>query len=109
MPFTVIRQLFYESGENMAKKKSITRISDKKRGRPKVRFSIWGLILIFMLSFIGCFVIYMVAANINKDFWSEEFDKVVVEEHSDKNADDYNADTENVQDTANRRKGRFIP
>ena len=104
MPFTVIRQLFYESGENMAKKKSITRISDKKRGRPKVRFSIWGLILIFMLSFIGCFVIYMVAANINKDFWSEEFDKVVVEEHSDKNADDYNADTENLQDSKTQRK-----
>ncbi|WP_294750311.1 hypothetical protein [uncultured Ruminococcus sp.] len=72
----------------MAKKKSITRISDKKRGRPKVRFSIWGMILIFMLSFAACFIVYMVAANINENFWEDNFDKVVVEESSDKAADD---------------------
>lgn len=78
----------HESGENMAKKKSITRISDKKRGRPKLRFSIWGLIFIFMLSFLGCFIIYMVAANMNQNFWDEEFDKVVVEESSDKAPDE---------------------
>lgn len=80
----------------MAKKKSITRISDKKRGRPKIRFSIWGLILIFMISFAGCFIIYMVAANINENFWSEEFDKIVTEKNSSKvpNIDD-GADTGN--------------
>ena len=64
----------------MAKKKSITRISNKKRGRPKVRFSIWGLILIFGLSFAACFILYMLAANFNDNFFNEEFDKVVVED-----------------------------
>ena len=64
----------------MAKNKSIRRISNKKRGRPKVRFSIWGLLLIFVLSFATCFILYMVAANYNDDFFSEEFDKIVVEE-----------------------------
>ena len=64
----------------MAKKKSITRISDKKRGRPKVRFSFWGLISIFLLSFAACFILYMVAANFNENFFSDEFENVVVEE-----------------------------
>ncbi|WP_295074883.1 hypothetical protein [Ruminococcus sp.] len=79
----------------MAKKKSITRISDKKRGRPKIRFSFWGLILIFVLSFSGCFAIYMIAANMNENFWNEEFDKVVVEKKNAKvpNIDDI-SDTE---------------
>ena len=79
----------------MAKKKSITRISDKKRGRPKIRFSFWGLILIFVLSFSRCFAIYMIAANMNENFWNEEFDKVVVEKKNAKvpNIDDI-SDTE---------------
>lgn len=63
----------------MAKKKIITRISNKKRGRPKVRFSIWGLILIFMLSFGGCFAIYMIAANFNDNFLEDEFYKPLTE------------------------------
>ena len=87
MPFTVNRHLLKEYGEYMAKKKSITRISDKKRGRPKVRFSFWGLILIFLLSFAGCFIIYMVSANIKKNFWTEEFDNVAVEDKNDISSD----------------------
>lgn len=96
MPLKMVRQLFTEKESYMAKKKSITRISDKKRGRPKIRFSLWGLILIFMLSFAGCFIIYMVAANIDENFWSEEFDKVVTEKKGSKvpNIDD-SADKEN--------------
>ena len=83
----------------MAKKKSITRISDKKRGRPKIRFSFWGLILIFVLSFSGCFAIYMIAANMNENFWNEEFDKVVVEKKNAKvpNIDD-SSDTEDKRE-----------
>lgn len=77
------------SGVNMAKKKSITRISDKKRGRPKVRFSFWGLIAIFLLSFATCFILYMVAANFNENFFSDEFENVVVK---DKNASESIAD-----------------
>ena len=84
MPKTVIRQLICEMGDIMAKKKSITRISNKKRGRPKIRFSIWGLLLIFLLSFLAVFVLYMVAANFNDDFFSESFENIVVEEKNDK-------------------------
>lgn len=91
MPNTVIRQLFTELGVVMAKKKSITRISNKKRGRPKVRFSIWGLIMIFGLSFAACFILYMLAANFNDNFFNEEFDKVVVEEQ-DKGSQPQNDD-----------------
>lgn len=65
----------------MEKKRTIQRASNKKRGRPKVRFNIGVLIIIFALSFIGCFAMYMVAANIKGDFLDEE-DKaaVIVEE-----------------------------
>ena len=95
----------HESGENMAKKKSITRISDKKRGRPKVRFSLWGLIFIFLLSFLGCFIIYMLAANMNQNFWEEEFDKIVVEENSDKNSD-YDITVENSEEQNDNTQNR---
>lgn len=72
----------------MAKKKSIRRVSNKKRGRPKIRFSFWGLILIFALSFSACFILYMLAANFNEDFFSDEFDKIVVEDQSDMSVGD---------------------
>ncbi|MGN0616909.1 hypothetical protein [Ruminococcus flavefaciens] len=74
----------------MAKKKSITRISDKKRGRPKIRFSFWGLIAIFMLSFATCFILYMVAANFNENFFSDEFENVVVEDKTSADTDSVN-------------------
>lgn len=63
----------------MAKSRNVQRISNKKRGRPKVRFSIWAMIVIFALSFAGCFILYMAAANFNEDFLTEEFDNIVVE------------------------------
>ena len=85
----------------MTKNKSIRRISNKKRGRPKVRFSIWGLLLIFVLSFTTCFILYMVAANYKDDFFSEEFDNVVIEEKSGKSSSEKNKNDEaekSVQD-----------
>lgn len=95
----------------MAKKKSITRISDKKRGRPKVRFSIWGLILIFALSFSAWFIIYMAAANFNENFFSEEFgddkgneNKGASPANSDLNNDD---GSENSEDTSADDKNRI--
>lgn len=81
----------------MAKKKSITRISDKKRGRPKVRFSFWGLIVIFLLSFATCFILYMVAANFNENFFSDEFENVVVEDKTP--AETNNAGSDGSADT----------
>lgn len=87
----------------MSKKKSIRRISNKKRVRPKVRFSIWGLLLIFVLSFATCFILYMVAANYNEDFFSEEFEKVVVEEKSGKSSSEgNNTDNGDGQEQGNK-------
>jgi len=63
----------------MAKKGNVRRISDKKKNRPKIRFNFWLMIIIFALSFAGCFVLYMVAANIDDDFFDDQF-KTVVEE-----------------------------
>ncbi len=63
----------------MAKKGNVRRISEKKRNKPKVRFSIWMLIIIFSLSFIGCFGLYMAAANMDDDFFTDEFGTVIEE------------------------------
>ena len=82
----------------MAKKKSITRISDKKRGRPKVRFSIWGLILIFVLSFSAWFIIYMAAANFNENFFSEEFGEDKADEKKDSSPSDSGPVDNNISD-----------
>lgn len=82
----------------MAKKKSIRRVSNKKRGRPKIRFSFWGLILIFALSFSACFILYMLAANFNEDFFSEEFDNIVVEDQADIQAGN-TGDNDNASDS----------
>ena len=66
----------------MAKQKSrnIQRISNKKRGRPKVKFSIWILILLFVFAFAAFFVAYMVSANMNEDFLENEFGSITDEE-----------------------------
>ncbi len=69
-------------GALMEKKGTIQRISNKKRGRPKVRFNFWILIIIFALSFMGCFALYMIAANTNDDFLDDSDDKVVVQEQA---------------------------
>lgn len=82
----------------MAKVKNVQRISNKKRGRPKVRFSIWGLILIFFLSFASCFGLYMMAANKNENFFKEEFDGVVVETTTVPKTD---SDDEQVEESEN--------
>lgn len=82
----------------MAKKKSITRISDKKRGRPKVRFSIWGLILIFALSFSAWFIIYMVSANFNENFFSEEFGEDKDEQGKEDKTADSGQESNDVSD-----------
>ena len=62
----------------MAKEKSrtIQRISNKKRGRPKVRFNIGIFIILFVFSFALIFVFYMLAANANDDFLEKEFGAV---------------------------------
>ena len=92
----------------MAKKKSITRISDKKRGRPKVRFSFWGLILIFMLSFAACFILYMVAANFNENFFSDEFENVVVDEKASAETDGESSGVSPDTDQSSQQNGSSV-
>lgn len=54
----------------MAGKRKIHKISDKKKSGPFLKFNLGVLILIFSLSFIGCFVLYMVSANMNDDYFN---------------------------------------
>ncbi len=66
----------------MAQNRQIQRGSAKKKGKPKLRFNFGMLIVIFILSYAGCFGLYMLAANTNDDFFEEEFNNssVVTEE-----------------------------
>ncbi|MBQ9899030.1 MAG: hypothetical protein IJM44_06210, partial [Ruminococcus sp.] len=70
----------------MAKGRTIQRISNKKRGRPRVRFNFWFMVILFAIGFAACFILYMVAANINDNFFSEEFASVSSEADSGKTA-----------------------
>ena len=56
-----------DNGVNMDKKHTVQRISNKKRGRPKVRFNLMVVIIITALTFVACFVLYMINANITGD------------------------------------------
>ena len=51
----------------MEKKHTVQRISNKKRGRPKVRFNIMVLIIITAITFVACFILYMIKANVSGD------------------------------------------
>lgn len=67
----------------MEKKRTIQRKSAKKRSRPKVRFNIGVVLVIFFLSIVGCFALYMIAANVNGDFLdNEENTEIITEEQS---------------------------
>ena len=60
----------------MAKKSNVRRVSDKKKNKPKVRFNIGVLIIIFSISFAGCFGLYMAAANMDENFFDDEYSAV---------------------------------
>lgn len=66
----------------MPQNRQIQRNSVKKKSKPKLRFNFGMLLVIFILSFAGCFVLYMIAANTNDDFFIEEFDSNVITEES---------------------------
>lgn len=63
----------------MDKKRSIQRNTGRKRSKPRMRFNFWILVLIFILSFLACFILYLLAANINKDFFEDEFNASISE------------------------------
>lgn len=62
----------------MEKNRNIQRKSIKKRKRPKVRFNFWVMFIIFVISFSACFILYMLAVNLNDDFFKDEFDNTIV-------------------------------
>lgn len=60
--------------------KNIRKKPVKKLKRPKVRFNFGVLLIIFVLSFSACFGLYMMSANLNEDFFAEEFNALIEEE-----------------------------
>lgn len=56
----------------MSKKRTVHRVSDSKKNKPFVRFNFWFMVIIFGLSFIACFVLYMIAANLDDNFFDFE-------------------------------------
>lgn len=54
----------------MEGRRKIHKISDNKKSGPFLKFNFGILILIFVLSFIGCFVFYMVSANMDDDYFN---------------------------------------
>ena len=66
----------------MEKNRTVQHRQGKRKGKPKVRFNFWVMFIIFVLSFAACFVLYMLAANFNGDFFKDEFDSNVIEEQN---------------------------
>lgn len=58
----------------MDKKHTVQRISNKKRGKPKVRFNFMIIVIICLLVFAICFVFYMVNANVKGDVLDDDDD-----------------------------------
>ena len=56
----------------MSKNRKKRKISDAKKNGPFLKFNFFILVIIFVLSFTGCFVLYMVSANLDKDFLNSE-------------------------------------
>lgn len=85
----------------MAKKHNIQKIKDKRhRGKPRIRFNFMMLVIIFVLSFAGCFGVYMAAANINDNFLEENPKKTVVKagDSGDGKQEETTADAEDGAD-----------
>ena len=80
-----------------SKNRNIRRGSGKRKRRPKVRFSIWGLILLVAMTFFACFVIYMIKANLNSDFLDDEFGSITVEDNVTPDADTDTEDTSEAE------------
>ena len=55
----------------------------KNLKRPKVRFNFGVMLVIFVLSFTACFALYMTAANLNEDFFRNEFNAEMIIDNSE--------------------------
>ena len=87
----------------MGKKRVVQRKSKKKKDKPFIKFSAGMLIFLFLLSFTACFVLYMLAANFNSNFFADEFgtSELMTEEVSDA--------TESVSDTTESEEVEEVP
>lgn len=88
-------------------KKNKRKISDKRKNKPKIRFNIWMLIIIFALSFAGCFILYMIAANLDENFFADEASKapetsISSESSMDTSQESTAGSTEAATDTVNK-------
>lgn len=63
--------------------KNVRKKSPKKLKRPKIKFNFGVLLIIFILSFSACFGLYMTVANLNEDFFAEEFKASIAEENTE--------------------------
>lgn len=70
----------------MSKKRTVHRVSDSKKNKPFVRFNFWLMVIIFGLSFMICFVLYMIAANLDDNFF--DFESSSEAQSSEISADD---------------------
>lgn len=66
----------------MEKNRTVQNRRSRRKGKPKVRFNFWVMVIIFILSFVSCFLLYMLAANFNSDFFKDEFDSNIAEENT---------------------------
>ena len=83
----------------MGKKRVVQRKTNKKKDKPFISFSIGMLIFLFIFAFLACFVLYMLAANINNNFFADEFgtSDVVTEEITDSNEESSESESVEVE------------
>lgn len=60
----------------MEKSRNVQRKKTRKKGGPKLRFRFGGIISIFIFSFALCFLVYMINANVNENFFNAQFGNV---------------------------------
>lgn len=82
----------------MSKKRTVHRVSDSRKNRPFVKFNFWLMVIIFGLSFAVCFVLYMVAANLDDNFFDFESSQSQDSEISADNSADTDI-SENISDS----------
>ncbi len=84
----------------MAKERTVQRRSKKKKDRPVVRFNFGLMLFLFLFSFTACFVLYLLAANFNSNFFADEFgSNEVVTEKTTAPTEAVPASSETVEET----------
>lgn len=95
----------------MAKNNVVQRKSRKKKDKPFIRFNFGLLIFLFLFSFAACFIIYMLAANINSNFFADEFGdaEIVASEEASDETEPAATDSVTAQETVPAPSGITNP